>query len=122
MSAINSPVDYASAPTLGDALVAPWASPSMSTAPPLLSAFGIQENVSPLPEGPLTLILRKRVCLVPRYKAGWCYPFLISIFCCLLATSSGFGRWIRNTPLSNLASTFAGSGSNGRGIARLNEP
>src|SRR6516225_6971863 len=27
-----------------------------------------------------------------------------------------------NTPLSNFASTFVGSGSNGRGIARLNEP
>src|SRR6516165_9448891 len=49
-------------------------------------------------------------------------PFLISIFCCFFATSAGFGKWMCNTPLSNFASTFAGSGSNGRGIARLNEP
>src|SRR5439155_10539066 len=48
--------------------------------------------------------------------------FLISIFCCFFATSAGFGNLIRNTPLSNFASTFAGSGSNGKGIARLNEP
>ena len=48
--------------------------------------------------------------------------FLISIFCCFCATSAGFGKWMCNTPLSNFASTFAGSGSNGRGIARLNEP
>ena len=48
--------------------------------------------------------------------------FLTSIFCCFFATSAGFGKWMCNTPLSNFASTFAGSGSNGRGIARLNEP
>src|SRR5215831_11497867 len=48
--------------------------------------------------------------------------FLISIFCCFFPTSAGFGKWMCNTPLSNFASTFAGSGSNGRGIARLNEP
>ena len=48
--------------------------------------------------------------------------FLISIFCCFFDTSAGFGRWMCSTPLSNFASTFAGSGSNGRGIARLNEP
>jgi hypothetical protein len=48
--------------------------------------------------------------------------FLISIFCCFFATSAGFGKWMCNTPLSNFASTFAGSGSNGKGIARLNEP
>jgi len=40
--------------------------------------------------------------------------FLISIFCCFFATSADFGNLIRNTPLSNFASTFAGSGSNGR--------
>src|SRR5438093_9349237 len=44
--------------------------------------------------------------------------FLISIFCCFFATSAGFGNLIRSTPLSNFASTFAGSGSNGKGIAR----
>src|SRR5262249_49715409 len=48
--------------------------------------------------------------------------FLISIFCCFFATSAGFGKWMCNTPLSNFASTFAGSGSKGKGIARLNEP
>ena len=48
--------------------------------------------------------------------------FLISIFCCFFATSAGFGKWMCSTPLSNFASTFAGSASNGRGIARLNEP
>jgi hypothetical protein len=48
--------------------------------------------------------------------------FLISIFCCFFASSAGFGRWMCNTPLSNFASTVAGSGSNGRGIARLNAP
>ena len=85
----------------------------------------------PRPEGPLSEVLRKRayVCAAGplpspecRYTVGRCYPFLISIFCSVLATSGGFGRWMRNTPLSNLASTFAGSGLNGRGIARLNEP
>jgi hypothetical protein len=48
--------------------------------------------------------------------------FLISIFCCFFATSAGFGKWTRKTPLSNFASTLAGSGSNGKGIILLNEP
>jgi hypothetical protein len=29
--------------------------------------------------------------------------------CCCLTISSGFGKWMRNTPLSNFASTLAGS-------------
>ena len=49
---------------------------------------------------------------------GVLQAFLISIFCCFFATSAGFGRWMCNTPLSNFASTFVGSGSNGKGIAR----
>src|SRR6516164_1564776 len=57
-----------------------------------------------------------------RPRFGVLQAFLISIFCCFFATSAGFGKWMCNTPLSNFASTFAGSGSNGRGIARLNEP
>ena len=48
--------------------------------------------------------------------------FLISIFCCFFATSAGFGKWMCKTPLSNFASTLAGSESNGRGIVLLNDP
>src|SRR6266487_3957978 len=50
------------------------------------------------------------------------FILVISIFCCFFATSAGFGKWMCNTTLANFASTFAGSGSNGKGIARLNEP
>src|SRR5262249_10635249 len=53
---------------------------------------------------------------------GVLQAFLISIFCCFFATSAGFGRWMCNTPLSNFPSSFGGSGSNGKGIARLTEP
>src|SRR5262245_22639641 len=61
--------------------------------------------------------------LVGRRLVLWCpQAFLISIFCCFFATSAGFGRRMCSTPLSNFAWTWAGSGSNGRGIARLNEP
>jgi hypothetical protein len=57
-----------------------------------------------------------------RCRALVLQAFFISIFCCFSATSAGFGKWMCSTPLSNFASTLAGSGSNGKGIARLNEP
>ena len=57
----------------------------------------------------------------PRAKI-WNQVFLISTFCSFFVTSSDFGKRMRNTPLSNFASTFVASGSNGKGIDRLNEP
>jgi hypothetical protein len=77
-----------------------------------------------LPSGadPARRAVRAMLGRWPKMQSFRIQAFLISIFCCFVATSAGFGKWMCNTPLSNFASTFAGSGSNGSGIARLNEP